>query len=56
MFGHRKGAATGLTSMHCGAFLMAGGYGAREEPRSDAQPVTPRHGGPPPAYPDRLGS
>lgn len=47
MFGHRKGAATGLTGTHCGAFLLAGGFALKGEPRSDAQPVPLGSGGRP---------
>jgi two-component system response regulator PilR (NtrC family) len=47
MFGHRRGAATGLTATHCGSFLAAGGYGAAGEPRRDSEAVRLARTGPP---------
>jgi two-component system response regulator HydG len=56
MFGHRRGAATGLSSTHAGSFLAAAGYRVAGEPRRDADPVPlARSGLPGTLFLDELG-
>ena len=47
MFGHRRGAATGLASSHAGCFLSAAGFAVGGEPRRDSDPVPLRATGSP---------